>query len=53
MAKSECDAMMPSRPSICCARPRNAERLREGIGDIEAGRVVPAALVDGEIEQRA
>ena len=51
MAKSECDAMMETFHLL--RSPRNAERLREGIGDIEAGRVVPAALVDGEIEQRA
>ena len=51
MAKSECDAMMETFHLL--RSPRNAERLRERIGDIEAGRVVPAALVDGEIEQRA
>lgn len=33
--------------------PRNAQRLRDAIAEVEAGNVVPADLVDGEIaEQR-
>ena len=50
MAKSEYDAIMETFHLL--RSPRNAERLREGIADIEAGRVIKAALVDGEIEKR-
>ncbi len=32
--------------------PRNAERLRDAIADIEAGNVVHADLVDEEIAER-
>ena len=32
--------------------PRNAERLRAGIADVEAGKVVEADLVDGTIAER-
>ena len=50
MAKSEYDAIMETFHLL--RSPRNAERLREGIADIEAGGVIEAALVDGEIEKR-
>ena len=50
MAKSEYEAIMETFHLL--RSPRNAERLREGIADIEAGRVIEAAPVDGEIEKR-
>lgn len=32
--------------------PRNAERLRDAIADVEAGNVVHTDFVDGEIAER-
>ena len=48
MAKSEYDALMETFHLL--RSPRNAERLRESVADIEAGRVITATVVDGEIE---
>ena len=50
VAKSEYDAMMETFHLL--RSPRNAERLREGVADIEEGRVIGAALIDGEIKER-
>ena len=49
MAKSEYDGMMETFHLL--RSPRNAERLRESLADIDAARVTTAALVDGEIEE--
>ena len=50
LAKAEYDATMETFHLL--RSPRNAERLRDAIADIEAGNVVPADLVDGEIAER-
>ena len=50
MAKSEYDATMETFHLL--RSPRNAERLREAISDVEAGRVVHADIVDGTIAER-
>ena len=47
MAKSEYDAMLETFHLL--RSPHNAERLREGIADIEAGKTINATVVDGEI----
>ena len=48
MAKSEYDAMLETCHLL--RSPRNAERLREGIAAIEAGKTINATVVDGEVE---
>ena len=48
MAKSEYDATMETFHLL--RSPRNAERLRAAIADVEAGKVVHADLVDGTID---
>lgn len=51
LSKAEYDATMETLYLL--ASPRNAQRLRDAIAEVEAGNVVPADLVDGEIaEQR-
>ena len=50
LAKAEYDATMETFHLL--RSPRNAERLRDAIADIEAGNVVHANLVDGEIAER-
>ena len=50
MAKSEYDATMATFHLL--RSPRNAERLRAAIADVEAGRVVQADLDDGTIAER-
>ena len=50
MAKSEYDATMETFHLL--RSPRNAERLRAAIADVEAGKVVHADLVDGTIAER-
>ena len=50
MAKSEYDATMETFHLL--RSPRNAERLRAAIADVEAGKVVHADLVDGTIAKR-
>lgn len=50
MAKSEHDAMMETFHLL--RSPRNAERLREAIADVEKGNVVPATLAGGVIERK-
>ena len=49
MAKSEHDAMMETFHLL--RSPRNAERLRRGIAEIEQGDVVGATLADDAIER--
>ena len=48
MAKSEHDSLMETYHLL--RSPRNAERLREAMADVEAGNTVGAALIDGAIE---
>ena len=50
LAKAEYDATMETFHLL--RSPRNAERLRDAIADIEAGNVVHADLNDGEIAAR-
>ena len=50
LSKAEYDATMETFHLL--RSPRNAERLRDGIADIEAGNVVHADLNDGEIAAR-
>ena len=51
LSKAEYDATMETFHLL--RSPRNAERLRAAIADVEAGNVVHDDLVDGEIaEQR-
>ena len=55
LSKAEYDATMETFHLL--RSPRNAERLRAAIadveaGDVEAGNVVHADLVDGEITER-
>ena len=50
LAKSEYDALLETFHLL--RSPRNAQRLREAIADVEADRVVTVGLVDGEIEER-
>ena len=50
MAKSEYDATMETFHLL--RSPRNAERLREAISEVEAGRVVRTELIDGEVSER-
>ena len=49
MAKSEHDSLMETFHLL--RSPRNAERLREAMADVEAGSTVRAALIDGAIEE--
>ncbi len=49
MAKSEHDSLMETFHLL--RSPRNAERLREAMADVEAGNTVRAALIDGTIEE--
>ncbi len=49
MAKSEHDAMMETFHLL--SSPRNAERLRTAIAEVEAGDVIAATLADGVIEE--
>lgn len=49
MAKSEHDSLMETFHLL--RSPRNAERLREAMADVEAGNTVRAALIDGAIEE--
>ncbi len=49
MAKSEHDAMMETYHLL--RSPRNAERLREAIAEVEAGDVIAATLKDGSLEE--
>lgn len=51
MAKSEHDAMMETFHLL--RSPRNAERLREAIADVEKGNVIPATLAGGVIERKS
>ena len=48
MAKSEHDSMMETYHLL--RSPRNAERLRESIAEVEAGEVVTTTLADESIE---
>lgn len=50
MAKSEHDSMMETYHLL--RSPRNAERLRQAIAEVEAGEVVTARLADGLIEEK-
>lgn len=50
MAKSEHDSMMETYHLL--RSPRNAERLRQAIAEVEAGEVVTAGLADGLIEEK-
>ena len=50
MAKSEHDAMMETFHLL--RSPRNAERLRAAIADVEAGDVVAATLADDRVEPK-
>ena len=50
LAKAEYDATMETLHLL--RSPRNAERLRDAIADIDAGNVVHADLNDGEIAAR-
>ena len=50
MAKSEHDSMMETYHLL--RSPRNAERLRQAIAEVEAGEVVTATLADGLIEEK-
>ena len=50
MAKSEYDATMETFHLLRSSH--NAERLREAVSDVEAGRMVHADLIDGEISER-
>lgn len=47
LSKREYDATVETLHLL--GSPRNAERLRGAIADVEAGNVVPAGLSDGEI----
>ena len=49
MAKSEHDSMMETYHLLRV--PRNAERLRQSIAEVEAGNVITATLADGSIEE--
>ena len=48
MAKSEHDSMMETYHLL--RSPRNAERLRESIAEVQAGDVIAATLNDGTLE---
>ena len=50
MAKTEYDALMETLYLI--RSPRNAERLREAIAEIDRGDVVNVEMVEGEIKER-
>ena len=50
LSKAEYDATMETFHLL--RSPRNAERLRAGIADVEAGNVMHADLIDGEITER-
>ena len=50
MAKTEYDALMETLYLI--RSPRNAERLREAIAEIDRGDVVNVEMVQGEIKER-
>ena len=50
MAKTEYDALMETLYLI--RSPRNAERLREAIAEIDRGDVVSVEMVQGEIKER-
>ena len=49
LAKSEHDAMMETFHLL--RSPRNAERLRAAIAEVEDGDVVRAALSEGKVER--
>ena len=49
MAKSEHDAMMETYHLL--RSPRNADRLREAIAEVQAGDVIAATLEDGTLEE--
>ena len=49
MAKSEHDSLMETFHLL--RSPRNAERLREAMADVEAGNTIRATLIDGAIEE--
>lgn len=50
LSKTEYDATMETLHLL--QSPRNAQRLRDAIADVEAGNVVHADLADGEIAER-
>ncbi len=50
LAKMEYDAMMETLHLL--RSPRNATRLRDAMAGVEAGNVVHAGLIDGEIAER-
>ena len=50
LAKTEYDATMETLHLL--RSPRNAERLRDAIAGVEAGNVVHADVVDGEIAEQ-
>lgn len=50
MAKTEYDALMETLHLI--RSPRNADRLREAIAEVDRGDVVDAEIVDGEVRER-
>ena len=49
IAKSEYDALMETLHLV--RSPRNAERLRDAITETNAGKMIKAKLVDGEIHE--
>lgn len=51
MAKSEHDAMVETFHLL--RSPRNAERLRTAIAEVEDGNVVPVDLADDVIERKS
>ncbi len=50
MAKTEYDSLMETLDLI--RSPRNAERLRAAIAEIDRGDVVSVEIVDGEVRER-
>ena len=50
MAKTEYDSLMETLDLI--RFPRNAERLRAAIAEIDRGDVVSVEIVDGEVRER-
>ena len=50
MAKTEYDSLMETLDLI--RSPRNAERLRAAIAEIDRGDVVSVEMVEGEIKER-
>ena len=49
MAQSEYDALMETWDLL--RSPRNAERLREAIADVEAGDLMAVTLKDGALDE--